>query len=169
VGKLKGVGRVYLHTVVDTHGSCAFGFLHTSKTPEAAVASSTTIVSPSTGRRDSVVVAVLTDNGTEFCGKDGHPSELYLASNDEEHRRTRVRSPQTKGFVERFHRTVLDEFSTEAFRSTFYESVESLQADLGAWLHHCNDERPHLGHRNMGKRPSHTINEFIQTVDNQAS
>ena len=31
VGRLKGVGRVYLHTVVDTFGSYAFGFLHTSR------------------------------------------------------------------------------------------------------------------------------------------
>jgi transposase InsO family protein len=38
VGHLKGVGKVYLHAVVDTHGSCAFGFLHVSKQPEAAVA-----------------------------------------------------------------------------------------------------------------------------------
>ncbi len=38
VGVLKGVGRVYLHAVVDTYGSFAFGFLHTSKQPEAAVA-----------------------------------------------------------------------------------------------------------------------------------
>ena len=38
VGTLKGLGRVYLHAVVDTFGSYAFGFLHVSKQPEAAVA-----------------------------------------------------------------------------------------------------------------------------------
>ena len=38
VGTLKGIGRVYLHAVVDTFGSYAFGFLHVSKQPEAAVA-----------------------------------------------------------------------------------------------------------------------------------
>jgi hypothetical protein len=38
VGNLKGIGKVYLHAVVDTYGSDAFGFLHVSKQPEAAVA-----------------------------------------------------------------------------------------------------------------------------------
>lgn len=38
VNLLKGIGKVYLHSVVDTYGSLAFGFLHTSKQPEAAVA-----------------------------------------------------------------------------------------------------------------------------------
>ena len=38
VGHLKGVGKVYLHAVVDTYSSFAFGFLHVSKQPEAAVA-----------------------------------------------------------------------------------------------------------------------------------
>jgi hypothetical protein len=38
VGSLKGVGRVYLHAVVDTFGSYAFGFLHVSQQPQAAVA-----------------------------------------------------------------------------------------------------------------------------------
>ena len=53
---------------------------------------------------------MLTDNGTEFCGVEGHPYETYLELNDIEHRRTQVRSPQTNGFVERFNRTVLEEF-----------------------------------------------------------
>ena len=36
-GVLKGIGRVHLHAVADTRGSYAFGFLHVSKQPEAAV------------------------------------------------------------------------------------------------------------------------------------
>ena len=59
---------------------------------------------------DLPVKAVLTDNGREFCGTENHPYELYLDLNDIEHRRTKVRSPKTNGFVERFNRTVLDEF-----------------------------------------------------------
>jgi len=31
VGRLKGVGEVYLHAAVDAYGSYGFGFLHTSK------------------------------------------------------------------------------------------------------------------------------------------
>ena len=102
--------------------------------------------------------AVITDNGREFCGKDTHPFELYLQLNDIEHRTTRVRRPQTNGFVERFNRTVLDEFFRMAFRTKFYESVEALQTDLDHWLVHYNTERPHQGYRNMGRRPMDTIN-----------
>ena len=93
VGTLKGIGRVYLHAVVDTFGSYAFGFLHVSKQPEAAVAVLHNDVLPFYGRLDLAVGAVLTDNGREFCGTERHPYELYLALNDIEHRRTRVAQP----------------------------------------------------------------------------
>jgi transposase InsO family protein len=162
VGRLKGVGRVYLHVVVDTYGSYAFGFLHTSKQPEAAVAVLHNDVLPFYQERDIAVATILTDNGREFCGTERHPYELYLQLNDIEHRTTRVRRPQTNGFVERFNRTVLDEFFHLAFRTTFYESVEQLQADLDAWLLYYNTERPHQGYRNMGRRPIDTINLFLQ-------
>lgn len=161
VGTMKGVGRVYLHTVVDTYGSYAFGFLHTSKRPEAAVCVLHNDVLPFYQDRDLKIGAVLTDNGREFCGKDTHPFEMYLELNDIEHRRTRVRHPQTNGFVERFNKTVLDEFFRVAFRTTFYETLEKLQEDLDAWLVHYNTERPHQGYRNMGRRPMDTINLFL--------
>ena len=86
----------------------------------------------------------LTDNGREACGTERHPCELYLDLNGIEHRRTRVRTPRTNGFVERFNGTVLDEFFRLALRDTFYDSVEAMQADLDAWLVHYNTERPHL-------------------------
>lgn len=164
VGHLKGVGKVYLHAVVDTYSSYAFGFLHTSKQPEAAVAVLHNDVLPFYRERSIVVSAVLTDNGREFCGKETHPYELYLELNDIEHRRSRVRRPQTNGFVERFNRTVLDEFFRTAFRTTFYEAVDALQADLDAWLIHYNMERPHQGYRNMGRRPIDTISQYLETV-----
>lgn len=163
VGRLKGVGRVYLHVVVDTYGSYAFGFLHISKQPEAAVAVVHNDVLPFYQEREIDVAAILTDNGREYCGTDRHPYELYLQLNDIEHRTTRVRRPQTNGFVERFNRTVLDEFFRTAFRTKFYESVEELQADLDQWLVYYNTERPHHGYRNMGKRPIDTVEQYLKT------
>jgi Integrase core domain/Helix-turn-helix domain len=76
VGQLKGVGKVYLHTVVDTFGSFAFGFLHTSKQPEAAVAVLHNDALPFYAEQGLPVQAVLTDNGREFCGTESHPYEL---------------------------------------------------------------------------------------------
>lgn len=81
-----------------------------------------------------------------------------------EHRHTKVRSPQTNGSIERFNRTVLDEFFRIVFRTTFYESVETLQADFDAWLETYNNERPHQGYRNMGRRPIETIMLYLETV-----
>lgn len=168
VGRLNGIGRIYLHTVVDSHGSYAFGFLHTSKRPEAAVAVLHNDALPFYAERSLEVNAVLTDNGREFCGTAAHPYELYLELNDIEHRRTQVSSPQTNGFVERFIRTVKEEFFGIAFRKTFYESVEALQRDLDAWLVHYNTERPHQGYRNMGRRPIDTVESFVQPVRKEA-
>lgn len=161
VGHLKGVGKVYLHTVVDAYCSYAFGFLHTSKQAEAAAAVLHNDVLPFYRSKALPVQAILTDNGREFCGKDDHPYELYLALNDIEHRRTQVRRPQTNGFVERFHRTVLDEFFRSAFRTRLYETVEALQTDLDIWLHSYNYQRPHQGYRNLGKRPFERIDQYL--------
>jgi transposase InsO family protein len=165
VGHLKGLGKVYLHSVVDTYGSYAFGFLHTSKQPEAAVAVLHNDVLPFYKERQIPVAKVLTDNGREFCGSESHPYELYLSLSDIRHKRTKVNSPRTNGFVERFHRTVLDEFFRRAFRTKLYLSVAELQADLDAWLRAYNEERAHQGYRNLGKRPLDTVAEFLALPD----
>lgn len=161
VGSLKGVGKVYLHAVVDTYGSYAFGFLHDSKQAEAAVAVLHNDVLPFYINLDLPVGAVLTDNGREFYGTENHPYELYLDLDGIEYRRTKVRTPKTNGFVERFNGTVLDEFFRVKLRDNFYDRVEALRADLDAWLVHYNTERPHLGYRNMGKRPIETVMAFV--------
>jgi transposase InsO family protein len=162
VGTLKGIGRVYLHAVVGTFGSYAFGFLHVSKQPEAAVAVLHNDVLPFYAQLELPIGALLTDNGCEFCGTERHPYELYLSLNDIEHRTTRVGSPRTNGFVERFNGTMLQEFFRPALHQQLYESVKALQADLDAWLHHYNHERPHLGYRNQGRRPWDTIQRFVR-------
>jgi transposase InsO family protein len=162
VGQLKGVGKVYLHTVVDMFGSYAFGVLGTSKQPEWAVSVLYNDVLPFYREKGIPVGAILTDNGREYCGRENHhPYELLLSMSDIEHRRTRVATPRTNGFVERFHRTVLDEFFRVQFRTNFYESVEALQDDLDAWLRYYNEERPHQGYRNIGKRPLDTVRAYL--------
>ncbi len=71
-----------------------------------------------------------------------HMYEIILEFNDIEHRTTKVATPRTNGFVERFNRTLLDEFFRFCFRKKLYESAQALQTVLDAWLHHCNYERP---------------------------
>lgn len=167
VGTLKGIGRVYLQAVVDTYGSIAFGKLYASKVPETAVDVLYDRVLPFYEAQGLVVENILSDNGREYCGRPMiHPYQIFLELHDIEHRRTKVAKPRTNGFVERFNRTVLDEFFREAFRNTFYASVDELQVDLDQWLHHYNYERPHRGYRNLGRRPIETI-EMGKTVKEQ--
>jgi len=158
VGTLKGLGRVYLQAVVDTYGSFAFGKLYTSKLPETAVDVLYDRVLPFYEEKGLRVEHILTDNGREYCGRAMiHPYQIFLELVEIEHRRTQVARPRTNGFVERFHRTALDEFFRETFRKTFYASVDELQEDLEGWLQHYNYERPHRGYRNMGRKPIETI------------
>ena len=169
VGTLKGIGRVYLQAVVDTYSSFAFGKLYTSKLPETAADVLYDRVLPFYESQGMAVENILTDNGREYCGRPMiHPYQIFLELNDIEHRRTRVARPRTNGFVERFNRTVLDEFFRETFHDKFYVSVEELQVDLDQWLHSYNYERPHRGYRNMGRKPIETI-EMGKVIKEQST
>jgi transposase InsO family protein len=142
--------------------------LHTAKVPAAADAVLHNDALPFYADRGSAVEQILTDNGRAFCGTATHPYELSLALCDLTQKRTNVRPPQTNGFVERFHRTVKEEFCEVALRETCYASADALQADLDRWLVHYNTERPHLGYRNLGRRPIDTINAYLN-VSHEAS
>jgi transposase InsO family protein len=161
VGSFKGVGRVYMQAVVDTFGSFAFAYLNTAKRPECSVAVLHNDVLPFYEDHGIKVKSLLTDNGREYCGTPTHAYELYLELNDIEHRKTKVRTPRTNGFVERFNKTILEEFFRSQLRKQIYGSVEALQKDLDAWLRHYNYERPHRGYRNMGRRPIETIEQGL--------
>lgn len=124
------------------YGSYAFGYLHTGKLPEHAAFILHNDVLPRYGEWGLEVKAVLTHNGKEYCGREHHPYDLYLELNDIKHRRTKVNSPRTNGFVELFNRPVLDEFFRPALRQTFYDSVEVLQKDLNEWLRHYTRSVP---------------------------
>jgi transposase InsO family protein len=165
VAYLQGIGKVYLHSVVDTYGSMAWGLLHTSKQPEAAVSVLYNDVLPFYKQHGLTVEAVLTDNGREFCGTASHPYQVFLALNDLAHRRIKPHTPRTNGFVERFHKTIGDEFFGPALRDKQYTSVDELQNDLDAWLDEYNYQRPHQGYRNQGRRPFETVQQFIRTGD----
>lgn len=162
IGHMKGVGKVYLQVVIDTFGSFAFGYIHTTKLPPHAVYVLHNAVLPFYKAAGIKIKSILTDNGREFCGTPSHPYELYLELNDLQHRRTKVARPQSNGFVERFNRTVLDEFFRSAFRKKTYSTVKELQRDLDTWIEHYNFERPHQGYRNYGRRPADTLQKYTK-------
>ena len=157
VGTIKGVGRVYQQTFIDAYSKVACAKLYTTKTPITAADLLNDCVLPLYEESSMGLLRILTDRGTEYCGRaETHDYQLYLAVNDIEHTRTKARSPQTNGICERFHKTVLQEFYQIAFRKKVYDSVESLQQDLDAWLRYYNKERTHQGKMCCGRTPWQT-------------
>ena len=110
------------------------------------------------------VQVILSDNGREFCGRpDRHPYELFLQLEGIEHRTTKVKSPQTNGFVERLHRTILDEHFRVVGRKTWYESIDPMQKDLDAYLVQYNEKRPHQGRNMDGLTPLQAFKKGLPT------
>lgn len=154
VGTLKGVGRVYLQTVVDCFSRHAWGRLYTTKMPLTAVDVLNRDVLPFFEKHRARIETILSDNGREYCGRpDHHPYELFLQLEGIGHRTTKVRRPQSNGFVERLHRTLLDEHFRIKGRTKFYESVKQMQIDLDAYFSHYNNKRPHQGINMNGSTP----------------
>jgi transposase InsO family protein len=162
VGNLKGVGRIYQQTFIDTYAKVAFAKLYDRKTPITAADLLNDRVLPFYDEHDIRLCRVLTDRGTEYCGNpERHEYELYLAVEDVDHSRTRTKRPQTNGICERFHKTLLDEFYRVAFRKKIYRSLDELQADLDAWIADYNQHRSHQGRWCFGKTPMQTFLDAI--------
>lgn len=158
VGNIKGVGRIYQQTFVDTYSKVAFAKLYDRKNAITSADLLNDKVVPFFEEQKIPLLRVLTDRGTEFCGKrEYHEYELYLTIESIEHTKTKVRSPQSNGICERLHRTMQDEFYAIAFRKKLYESIEALQADLDLWLVEYNTQRTHSGKYCFGKTPWETF------------
>jgi len=162
VGIMKGVGRIYQQTFIDTYASVGFAKLYTTKQPITSADLLNDRVLPFFEDQGVPVLRILTDRGTEFCGKpDAHDYQLFLALNDIDHTKTKARHPQTNGICERFHKTIKDEFYSIAFRKKIYLTVEELQQDLDEWLDRYNNRRTHQGKRCQGRTPMATFNENL--------
>jgi len=162
VGTLKGVGRIYQQTFVDTYAKVAFAKLYDRKNALVAADLLNDRVVPFFDEHDVKLLRILTDRGTEYCGKrEDHEYQLYLSLEDIDHSKTRVRSPQSNGICERFHRTILDEFYRIAFRKKIYNTLDELQKDLDIWIKEYNEQRPHSGKYCFGKTPMQTFMDSI--------
>lgn len=160
VGTFKGVGRVYQQTYVDTYSKVAHAKLYPTKTPITAADLLNDKVLPFYSEHELPVLRILTDRGTEYCGKvERHDYQLYLAVNEIEHTRTKARHPQTNGICERFHKTLLNEFYQPALRRAIYHSIEELQVELERWLEQYNTQRTHQGKMCCGRTPMETLED----------
>ena len=158
VGNLKGVGRVYQQTFIDSYSKGVHCKLYTTKTPITAADILNDKVLPFYNNHDLPMLRILTDRGTEYCGKvEHHDYQLYLAINDIDHTKTKAMSPQNNGICERFHKTILQEFYQITFRKKLYSSLEELQKDLDEWLDYYNNNRTHQGKVCCGRTPMQTL------------
>lgn len=160
VGTIKGVGRIYQQTVIDTYSKIAFVKLYDRKNALVAADILNDQVVPFFEDEELRVLRILTDRGTEYCGnRDHHEFQLYLAIEDIEHTKTKARSPQTNGICERFHQTIQNEFYATIFRKKVFSSIEELQKDVDYWIEEYNNKRTHSGKYCFGKTPRQTFNE----------
>lgn len=158
VGNLKGVGRIYQQTFIDTYSKVVHCKLYTTKTPITAADLLNDRVLPFYTSQNLPMLRIITDRGTEYCGKvEQHDYQLYLAINDIDHTKTKAMSPQTNGICERFHKTILQEFYQVTFRKKLYADMETLQKDLDDWLNYYNNERTHQGKVCNGRTPMETL------------
>jgi transposase InsO family protein len=158
VGTMKGVGRIYQQTYVDTYSAHAICKLYDRRTALVAADLLNDRVVPFYEAEGIPILRIMTDRGTEYCGNvERHEYQLYLALADIEHTRTKTKSPQTNGICERFHKTALDEFYRVAFRKKIYTTIEELQEDLDEWLEEYNTRRTHQGKRCEGRTPYATM------------
>lgn len=105
------MGKVWLQTAVDGHSRYAWGRLYPNKLPVTAVHLMNNDVLPTFEAYQARIAIVLSDNGRECCGR-----------------------PQSNGFVERLHRTLLDEHYRIMERKKFHDSIEAMQNDRDAYL-----------------------------------
>ena len=168
IGTIKGVGRIYQQTYIDTYAKVAQVKLYDRKNALVAADMLNDRVLPLYEQSNIPLLRILTDRGTEYCGaREHHEYQLYLAIEDIDHTRTKAKHPQTNGICERFHRTMQDEFYAVAFRKKIYNSIDELQADVDLWLDYYNKERPHSGKYCLGRTPWQTWNDSLYLTKNK--
>jgi transposase InsO family protein len=162
VGYIKGVGKIYQQTFIDTYSKVSFAKVYDRKNALIAADLLNDKVLPFYQQYDIPLLRILTDRGTEYCGaREHHEYQLYLTIEDIDHTKTKAKSPQTNGICERFHKTIQEEFYSIAFRKKVYSSLEALQKDLDEWLVEYNQNRTHTGRYCFGKTPYQTFMDSL--------
>ena len=117
VGNIKGVGRIYQQTFIDSYSKVTLVKLYDRKHAITAADMLNDRVLPWFEQQGVALLRILTDRGSEFCGnRERHEYALYLDLENIEHSCTKAKSPQTNGICERFHQTIQNEFYASAFR-----------------------------------------------------
>lgn len=162
VGYIKGVGKLYQQTGIDTYSNVGFAKLYQERNAMPAADFLNDRVLPFFDGHGIPLVRTLTDRGTEYCGiRDQHPYQLFCHLNDIEHTRTKARHPQTNGCTEKLNQTILVEFYQVAFRKKVYKSMDEIQGDLDEFMAFYNERRTNQGKRCEGRTPMQTFTDGL--------
>jgi transposase InsO family protein len=136
------IGYSYLHTALDDHSRLAYTEILPDERKDTAAAFWTR-AQAFFAAAGITVHRVLTDNGA--CYKSFLWRDTLTAAGIT-HKRTRPYRPQTNGKVERYHRTLADEW---AYARPYHSETER-RAALAPWQHMYNH---HRGHTALGGLP----------------
>jgi len=168
VGTIKGIGRIYQQTFIDTYTKVALVKLYDRKNALVAADMLNDRVIPFFEDQGIPLLRILTDRGTEYCGaREHHEYQLYLALENIDHSKIKARHPQSNGICERFHKTIQDEFYQVAFRKKLYTTLNELQFDVDHWIHEYNTDRTHTGKYCYGKTPMQTFTDSVHLARNK--
>jgi transposase InsO family protein len=155
IGNLKGVGRLYQLTAIDT--ATRWAMIQIVLGPVTAAHTSRFIdqVQRRWRRLGWPVRTVLSDNGPEYYKR----FRAHLADRGLRHEAIPPRSPNHNAVCERFHGTALQECWRPAFHRRRFGSVRQLQAEADAWLHRYNTRRRNHGDFMRGRTPRQVLDE----------
>ncbi len=156
VGTIKGLGRIYQQAGIDAYSNFGFAKIYLNKKADSAIDFVKSKVLPVYGTFGIPLDRILTDNGKEYTThweNGNHDYENFLASCGIRHTRIKPRCPKSNGMVERFNRTLLEEFYQIAMLKKVYTSLDELQDDLDQFIFYYNFKRTNQGYRLKGKIP----------------
>ncbi len=163
VGFIKGVGKIYQQTGIDTFSNVGFAKIYLEKTALSAADFVNDKVLPFFDQHQIPLLRTLTDRGTEYGYRNlEHPYQLFLHLNSVEHTRTKTRHPQTNGCTERLNQIIGEEFYQTAFRKKVFTSLDEMQADLDEYMRIYNFERTNQGKNCKGKTPVETFTAGLE-------
>jgi transposase InsO family protein len=161
IGNLKGVGKCYQLTAVDTYTRWATVMIIAGPPTAAATARFVAHLVRHWRRHGYALRAVLTDNGPEYVAAG---FKKALAAKEIRHVRIPPRSPNYNAVVERFHGTVLQECWRPAFHRRRFASRRQLQAAADAWLVTYNHRRRNHSDYMRGRTPHQILTTYTQKL-----
>jgi transposase InsO family protein len=154
IGNLKGVGKVYQLTAIDTATRWAFVMIVLGVPTGKTTARFLEQVVRHYRRVGVRVRCVLTDNGPEYIASTFTSA---LAAKHLTHERIPARSPNYNAVCERFQGTALQECWRPAFHRRRFTSIRQLQVEVDSWLVHYNTRRRNHSDFMRGRTPRQVL------------